>query len=219
MEIVFFVFSYILCLKTYLKYLDENSEEYNSARAIHGELDRIALRCEEELVVSSAQLLELKERLDNKFECIKDCRKLLWHGSLKKQSPRRNADIAPRYMILFSDCILVCSEDSGRKLVINRELSMRGVSVDVIQGGRASMMAGVDQQAAGVTYYPFRVNAVEKSYEFLMDKESERETWVKKMRQASEDFNKRNISIEGNDLRLLLLAHTFYARLLLTLVK
>ncbi|UJR15044.1 hypothetical protein I4U23_002017 [Adineta vaga] len=187
---------YILCLKTYMKYLGENSNDYKYTRFIHDELDRIAVRCEEELVVSSVQLNELKERLENKFECIKEHRKLLWHGSLKKQSPRRHADIASRYLILFSDCILVCTEESGRKLDINRELSMKRMTVDVIQGGRTSIVPNLDQQLTGITYYPFRVNAVEKSYEFLTDKESDRDSWVKKIRQACEDFDKRNTTIE-----------------------
>ncbi|CAF1473220.1 unnamed protein product [Adineta steineri] len=187
---------YILCMKTYMKYLDENSDEYKYTRCIHDELDRIAGRCEEELVISSAQLNELKERLDNKFECIKDHRKLLWHGSLKKQSPRKHLQIVQRYMILFSDCILVCSEESGRKLDVKRELTMRDITVDVIQHGRTSFIPSSDQQNTGTTYYPFRVNAVEKSYEFLVDKEAEREIWVKKIRQASDAYNKRNIEIE-----------------------
>ncbi|CAF3708277.1 unnamed protein product [Adineta steineri] len=187
---------YILCMKTYMKYLDENSDEYKYTRCIHDELDRIAGRCEEELVISSAQLNELKERLDNKFECIKDHRKLLWHGSLKKQSPRKHLQIVQRYMILFSDCILVCSEESGRKLDVKRELTMRDITVDVIQHGRTSFIPSSDQQNTGITYYPFRVNAVEKSYEFLVDKEAEREIWVKKIRQASDAYNKRNIEIE-----------------------
>jgi hypothetical protein len=184
-------------MKTYMKYLDERSEEYKQTRSIHDELDRIAVRCEEELVISSAQLNELKERLDNKFECIKDHRKLLWHGPLKKQSPRRHLDLAQRYMILFSDCILVCADESGRKLEVKRELSMRGITVDVVQGGRASVIPSVDQPNTGILYYPFRVNAVEKSYEFLTDKESDRQTWVKKIRQASDDFNKRTTTIES----------------------
>jgi len=184
-------------MKTYLKYIDENSTEYKHTRFIHDELDRIAVRCEEELVISSAQLNELKERLDNKFECIKENRKLLWHGQLKKQSPRKHSDIAQRYMILFSDCILVCGEESGRKLEIKRELSMRGITIDVVQGGRASIIQSVDQPNTAIVYYPFRVNAVEKSYEFLADKESDREIWVKKIRQASEDYNKRNTTIES----------------------
>jgi len=171
--------------------------EYKHTRSIHDELDRIAVRCEEELVVSSAQLNELKERLDNKFECIKEHRKLLWHGSLKKQSPRRHSDIAQRYMILFSDCLLVCSDESGRKLEIKRELSMSGITVDYIQGGRTSIIQNMDQPNNATIYYSFRVNAVEKSYEFLADKESDRETWVKKIRQASEDYNKRNTMIES----------------------
>lgn len=184
-------------MKTYMKNLDEQSTEFKYVSSIHDELDRIAVRCEEELVVSSAQLSELKERLENKFECIKENRKLLWHGPLKKQSPRRHLDIAHRYMILFSDCILVCSEESGKKLEIKRELSMRGITVDVVPGGRSSIIQNSEQTNTGIIYYPFRVNAVEKSYEFLADKDSDRETWAKKIRQASEDYNKRNTTIES----------------------
>ncbi|CAF4538087.1 unnamed protein product [Rotaria sp. Silwood1] len=189
---------YILCMKTYMKYLDQNSAEYKHTRSIHDELDRIAGRCEEELVISSTQLNELKERLDNKFECIKEHRKLLWHGSIKKISPRRYNDIAQRYMILFSDCILVCSEESGHKLDIKRELSMRGITIDILQSTRpSSIVSNIDQQNNGIIYYPFRVNAVEKSYEFLVEKESDRELWIKKIRQASNDYNRRNSIIES----------------------
>ncbi|CAF1194924.1 unnamed protein product [Rotaria sordida] len=187
---------YILCMKTYMKHLDQNSTEYKYIRSIHDEFDRIAGRCEEELVISAAQLNELKERLDNKFECIKEHRKLLWHGPIKKVSPRRHNDIAQRYMILFSDCLLVCNEDSGRKLDIKRELSMRGITIDIIPNVRTTIVSNNDQQNISIIYYPFRVNAVEKSYEFLVDKESDRELWVKKIRQASEDYNRRNSMIE-----------------------
>jgi hypothetical protein len=189
-------------MKTCLKYLDQNSIEYKETQSIHDELDRIANRCEEELVISAAQLNELKERLDNKFECIKEQRKLLWHGSLKKESPRKHADIAQRYMILFSDCIIVCSEESGRKLDIKRELSMRGITIDVLPGvDRSSIIP--DNENSGIMYYPFRVNAVEKSYKFLTEKESDREIWVKKIRQASDDFNKRITPIESKNILLI----------------
>lgn len=184
-------------MKTYIKYLDVKSAEYKHSRAIHDELDRIAMRCEEELVISAAQLNELKERLENKFECIKENRKLLWHGPLKKQSPRKHLDIAHRYMILFSDCILVCAEESGRKLEIKRELTLRGITIDIAESSRASIVQTTDQNTTGLLYYPFRVNAVEKSYEFLADKQSDREIWVKKIRQASDDYNKRIPTIEG----------------------
>jgi hypothetical protein len=193
-----------------MKDLDDQSAEYKHTRSIHDELDRIAVRCQDELVISATQLTDLKERLDNKFECIKDHRKLLWHGPLKKQSPRRHADIAQRYMILFSDCILVCSEESGRKLDIKRELTIKGITIDVIQGGRASLVPNSDQFNNGIMYYPFRVNAVEKSYEFLVDKESDREIWVKKIRQASEDFNKRNAPIESKKIFLNIFARIFF---------
>lgn len=186
-------------MKTYMKYLDEHSTEYKETRLIHDELDRIAGRCEEELFISAAQLNELKERLDNKFECFKEQRKLLWHGSVKKMSPRRYNDIAARYLILFSDCILVCSEESGRKLEIKRELSMRGITIDIEQSSRPSLSPNTDPQNIPTTYYPFRVNAVEKSYEFLTEKESDRDTWIRKIRQASDEFNKRNSTIESKN--------------------
>ena len=185
-------------MKTYLKYLDNQTPEYKHSSAIHDELDRIAVRCEEELVVSPAQLNELRERLDGKFDVFKENRKLLWHGPVKKQSPRQHLDPAARYMIVFSDWILVCAEDSGRKLEIKRELSIEGIDVVCEQGGRMTIIPTTDQTNTSITYYPFRVNAKEKSYEFLADKESDREVWVRKIRQASNDYKNRNLGVEGN---------------------
>ena len=184
-------------MKTYLKYLDERSEEYKHSRSIHDELDRIAVRCEEELVVSAAQLNELKERLDNKFECIRENRKLIWHGQVKKESPRKHSDIVQRYLILFSDCILVCGEESGRKLEIRRELTLREIKIDVLEAERSSIIHNGEQISPGLLYYPFRINAVQKASIFLADKESDRAIWVRKIRQASEDYNKRNTNIES----------------------
>lgn len=179
-------------MDNYLKYADKNSTDYSETKAIHDELDRIAIRCEEELTISPAQVYELRDRLDNKFECIKGDRQLLWHGPVKKQSPRRYLDVTGRYLILWSDCILVCNEESGKKLEIKRELSMRGITIDYENGPRTSMIQNTDSSSPSIVYYPFRVNAVEKSYEFLADKESERRLWVKKIQQASDDYNKRN---------------------------
>ena len=187
-------------MKTYMKYLDESSVEYQRTRSIHDELDRIARRCEEELVVSPGKFSDLKDRLEGRFECIKDHRRLLWHGPLKKQSPRRQGEIAERYMILFSDCILVCIEDSGRKLDIKRELSMKDLVLDIVGEKRASVLSSNEQtntSGSVAVYYPFRVNAVEKSYEFLVKNEPDRAIWVRKIKQASDDYNKRNLPVES----------------------
>ncbi|CAF5220893.1 unnamed protein product, partial [Rotaria magnacalcarata] len=51
------------------------------------------------------------------------------------------------------------------------------------------------QQSISTTYYPFRVSATEKIYEFIAEKESDREKWVNKIRQASEEFKRRNSTI------------------------
>jgi hypothetical protein len=171
-------------MKNSMKHLDENSSEYEHTSFIHDELSRIATRCEEQLVISSAELNRLKIRVDNKLECFEN-QQLIWHGSLKKQSRRKRNDITQLYIIILSECILVC-EESGNKLEIKRRLSIENITIDILESR---------QQSSGNIYYPFRVNAIEKSYEFLVDKESDRAKWVNKIIQANEDFkNRRTIT-------------------------
>ncbi|CAF1168020.1 unnamed protein product [Rotaria sordida] len=188
---------YILLLKSYMKQLDKDSSDYDHTCFVHDELTCIAERCEEHLAISPTQLNKLKLRVDNKLECFEK-QQLLWHGSLKKQSPRKHTDIVQYYIILFSECILVCGE-SGNKLEIKRQLSLKNIRIEIIERERlasASTNSTNIQQLSPISYYPFRVNAIEKSYEFLTDKESDREKWVNKIRQASEDFKRRNSIIE-----------------------
>ena len=182
----------MLLMKTYMKLLDENLPESKHTRFIHDELTRIAERCEEHLAVSSSQLNKLKDRVDNKPECF-DSQVLIWHGSVKKQSPRKRTDVAQRYLILFANCILVYKE-SGNKLEIKRLLSIKDITVDVLES-RPLEPPTTGQQINITNYYPFRVNAVEKSYEFLVDKELDREKWVNKIRQTSEEFKTGNSPI------------------------
>ncbi len=175
-------------MKSYMKNLDENSIEYEHTNFIHDEFSRIAIRCEEQLMICSAELNRLKARVDNKLECF-DNQQLLWHGSLKKQSARKRHDITQVYVILFSGCILVYDE-SGNKLELKRQLSIENITVDLMESKQIV-------PTSSNIYHPFRVNAVEKSYEFLEEKESEREKWVNKIRQANEDFRSRR-AINGS---------------------
>jgi hypothetical protein len=181
-----------------MKHLHENSPEYEQTCFIHDELNRIASRCEDQLAVSPSQLKKLKSRFDNKPECFEN-QQLIWHGLLKKQSPRKRTGIGQSYIILFSDCILVC-EESGTKLEMKRQLLIENITVDIIEGRRLAPTAfpsTYGQQFSVMTYYPFRVNAIEKSYEFLVDKEQDREKWMNKIRQANEDFTRRRSDVEG----------------------
>lgn len=165
-----------------MKNLDENSFEYEHTSFIHDELNRIAIRCNEQLFISSAELNRLKSRIDSKLECF-DTQQLLWHGSLKKQSSKKR-HISQVYVILFSECILVCGE-SGNKLEIKRQLSIENL---IIESSTIFQSSTTGQQSF---YYSFRVTAIERSYEFLVDKESDREIWVNKMTQAYENLKNR----------------------------
>jgi len=185
-------------MKSSMKHLDENSTEYEHTSFIHDELARIAIRCEEQLVISSTELNRLKGRVDIKPECFEN-QQLIWHGSLKRQSPRKRTEITQFYMILFSGCILVC-EESGNKLEIKRQLSIENIKVDIMEGRQltpTTFHSTNGQQFSTNIYYPFRVNAVEKSYEFLVDKESDREKWVNKIRQVNEDFKSRRSTTDS----------------------
>jgi hypothetical protein len=179
-----------------MKHLNENSPEYEQTRFIHDELNRIASRCEDHLAVSPSQLKKLKSRFDNKPECFEN-QQLIWHGLLKKQSPRRRNGIGQLYIILFSDCILVC-EESGNKLAMKRQLLIENITVDIIEARRLPppFHSNYGQQFSVITH-PFRLNAIEKSYEFLVDKEQDREKWMNKIRQANEDFTRRHSDVEG----------------------
>ena len=179
-------------MKSYLKHLDEDEPEYKHTSFIHDEFGRIAVRCEEQLMICSTELKRLKTRVDNKAECF-DQQKLIWHGSLKKQSARKRNDITQVYLILFSGCLLIY-EESGSKLEIKRQLSIENITVDVLDAKQitpSTFYPTIGQQASPNIYYPFRVNAVEKSYELLVEKESERERWVMKIRETNDDFRSR----------------------------
>jgi len=180
-----------------MKHLHENSPEYEQTCFIHDELNRIASRCEDHLAVSSSQLKKLKSRFDNKPECFEN-QQLIWHGLLKKQSLRRRDSFRQSYIILFSDFILVCKE-SGTKLEMKRKLLIENITVDIIEGRRLvpTTLPSTNGQQFSVMTYPFRVNAIEKSYEFLVDKEQDREKWMNKIRQANEDFTRRRSDVEG----------------------
>lgn len=173
-------------MKNYIKHLDEHSDEYEHTSFIHEEFSRIAIRCDEELVVSSGQFNRLKARVDHKIDYF-DNQKLLWHGLLKKQSARKRNDITQVYVIILSGCILVYDE-SGSKLELKRKLSMDNTTVKSLESKQISISSPFGQQGSLNTFYPFQLNAVEKSYELLVERESEREKWLNKIQQAIEDF-------------------------------
>lgn len=185
-------------MKNYMKHVNENSSEYERTCFIHDELNGIAERCEEQLAVSPTQLNKLKQRLDSKVDCFEK-QQLIWYGSLKRQASRKPTDISQVYLILFSECILVCGE-SGSKLEVKRQLPMKNIRVEINEGDGTSSAASNalnGQQSIPALSYPFRLSAVEKIYDFLVDKEVDREKWINKIRQASDEYKRRNSTIES----------------------
>ncbi|UJR31635.1 hypothetical protein I4U23_019117 [Adineta vaga] len=184
---------YILLMESHMKRLDENSLEYKHTSSIRDGLRQIALRCEDELAVSGTQLKKLKRRFDNKLDYFKHQR-LLWHGELKWRSPRRRIGVEPCYVLLFSECILVC-EESGDKLELKQYLSLENITIDLLKSEQ-SISNSLDQKHSNVVIYPFRVKAIEKCYEFLIDKEQGRKKWIAKIMKASDDYARGSTNVE-----------------------
>lgn len=189
---------YILLMETQMKRLDESSPECEHINAIRTELKHIASRCEDELVVSPSQIRKLKARFDGKDDYFKTQR-LIWHGALKWRSPRRRVGIGQYYLLLFSKCLLIC-EESGEKLVLNKFLSIGNATIDTLPPERPAANAwnALDKEYCTAVIFPFRVNALEDSCEFLIEKESERQRWISKIKQAADDSKRRTVDVEGN---------------------
>ena len=179
--------SYLLLSKSYIEHLDVNTGEYEKTKEIHDQIDRIAEHCEEKLMISSSKFDKLRQQLDQKIQSMNH-QNLLWHGPLKKQSTRRYIDLAPRYLILLSRSLLICRE-SGSKLEFKIELPLKNLTIDQLEFRKLSSNNSKDP-LNNMIFYPFQVNSIEKSYEFLADKESTREVWLEKLSMAIKQYRK-----------------------------
>ncbi|CAF1337034.1 unnamed protein product [Adineta ricciae] len=183
---------YILLMDNHLKRLNANSAVYEHISSIRDGLRQIAVRCEDELTVSERQIRKLKARFDSKLDYFKQQR-LLWHGVLKRRSPRRRIGVDQCYLLLFSKSLLVC-EESGEKLEFKRHLSLENLTIDILEPEQvvSNTLNPINQRYLNVTIYPFRVKAIEKCYEFLTDKEPNRQKWIGYITKASEKLLKRS---------------------------
>ncbi|CAF0824211.1 unnamed protein product [Adineta ricciae] len=181
---------YILLMDNYLKRLNTSSAVYEHTSSIRDELRQIAVRCEDELTISERQIKKLKARFDSKLDYFKQQR-LLWHGVLKRRSPRRRIGVDQCYLLLFSKCLLVC-EESGEKLEFKRHLSLENLTIDILEPEQveSNTLSLINQRHSNVTIYPFRVKAIEKCYDFLADKEHDRQKWIGNITKASEKLLK-----------------------------
>jgi len=175
-------FSYILLIKTYSKHFKEDSSEANYLKSIHDEFTNIAVHCEEQLVISREEFTRLKTRIDSKSICFNN-QQLYWHGSLRKQSLRKRNDITQIYLIVLSNFVLIC-EKSGQKFDVKRQISIESLVVESLEDRRT---------ISNNIYYPFRMKFIEKTYEFLVEREVEREKWINKIQKAKENFHQQTL--------------------------
>lgn len=187
-------------MDSYLKRLDAKSAVYEHTSSIRDGLRQIAVRCEDELTISERQIKKLKARFDSKFDYFKQQR-LLWHGVLKWRSPRRRIGVDQCYVLLFSKCLLVC-EESGDKLELKRHLSLQSLTIDILEAEQivSNTLNPINQRYSNMITYPFRVEAIEKCYDFLTDKEPDRQRWITKITKASEELSKRSRMFPGRSI-------------------
>ena len=72
----------------------------------------------------------------------------------------------------------------GKKFDVKRQISIESLVVESLEDRRT---------ISNNIYYPFRMKFIEKTYEFLVEREVEREKWINKIQKAKENFHQQTL--------------------------
>uniref|UniRef100_A0A1I7ZB15 FYVE-type domain-containing protein n=1 Tax=Steinernema glaseri TaxID=37863 RepID=A0A1I7ZB15_9BILA len=106
------VVRYKLMMERYRSYLRSGTPESDEADKAIAKLSEVSNTVNNYLADADAdqKLLDLHRRLQGSFDVFKAGRKLLYQGEVRKQTRR---DLQARYLILFSDTLLICRYSIG----------------------------------------------------------------------------------------------------------
>ncbi|KHN72419.1 FYVE, RhoGEF and PH domain-containing protein 6 [Toxocara canis] len=182
------VVRYTILLEAYKKYLIPDSHEYTECESAIKELSKVSevVNHQMSLAVMEEKLFELYRRLEGHFNVFEANRHLLHEGELMKQSRK---DIQPRYLILFSDVLLICKYSRAPSLGSDvcfqpdfYQFSILGVRVKAEEHGEYETH--------------FQLLSTKKSAVFIAKSKRERDDWVKRLNDAKKEArNLRRISV------------------------
>uniref|UniRef100_F1KRQ0 FYVE, RhoGEF and PH domain-containing protein 6 n=1 Tax=Ascaris suum TaxID=6253 RepID=F1KRQ0_ASCSU len=182
------VVRYNILLEAYKKYLVPDSHEFIECESAIKELSKVSevVNHQMSLAVMEEKLVELYRRLEGHFNVFEANRHLLHEGELMKQSRK---DIQPRYLILFSDVLLICKYSRAPSL--GSEVCFQP---DFYQFPILGVRVKAEEHGEYETH--FQLLSTKKSAVFIAKSKRERDDWVKRLSDAKRDARKlRHISV------------------------
>uniref|UniRef100_A0A0N5ALE5 FYVE-type domain-containing protein n=1 Tax=Syphacia muris TaxID=451379 RepID=A0A0N5ALE5_9BILA len=172
---------YAILMESYKKYLLPDSHEFKICEEAIKKLTTVSNLVNEQISVAEMEkrLLTLYRRLEGNFNVFEANRHLLHEGELMKQSRKK---LQPRYLILFSDVLLICKYSRGPTL--NSDVFQQRFYQYPI------LSIHVNAKERGEFETHFQLLSPKKSSVFVAKTKRECDDWVKRLSNAKEEAQK-----------------------------
>uniref|UniRef100_A0A915CTY1 Uncharacterized protein n=1 Tax=Ditylenchus dipsaci TaxID=166011 RepID=A0A915CTY1_9BILA len=175
------VVRYKLLMERYRKHLPDNLLEANIADEALKKLNTVSSTVNGFLADADAdkKLLDLHRKLDGVFDVFSPGRRLIHEGELQRQTRK---DLQLRYLILFSDTLLICRYTLGS----DHFDASRIYKIPILR-------VNVQTQDHEDYEREFTLQSPNKSSAFVAKSKRERDTWVNRIKEARTNYrdNKR----------------------------
>ncbi|VDN02295.1 unnamed protein product [Thelazia callipaeda] len=170
------VVRYTILLGAYKKYLLPDSEEFEECEEALIQLLNVSELVDRQISLAELEkrLINLYRRLEGRFNVFEANRHLLFEGELMKQSRK---DLQPRYLILFSDVLLICKYSRTPSLGADANFHSNFYKCLVSR-------TRVNAEEHGEYETHFQLYTTQKSAVFIAKTKRERDEWVKRISEA-----------------------------------
>uniref|UniRef100_A0A915PTU7 Uncharacterized protein n=1 Tax=Setaria digitata TaxID=48799 RepID=A0A915PTU7_9BILA len=170
------VVRYTILLQAYKKHLLPESSELEVCKEALVQLSKVSELVDRQISRAELEkrLFDLYRRLEGRFNVFEANRHLLFEGELMKQSRK---DLQPRYLILFSDVLLICKYSRTPSLGADANFHSEFYKFFVSR-------IRVKAEEHGEYETHFQLYTTQKSAVFIAKTKRERDDWVKRISEA-----------------------------------
>ncbi|KAL3118951.1 hypothetical protein niasHT_003734 [Heterodera trifolii] len=178
------VVQYKLLMERYRKYLPDNLAEAKNAEEALKKLVAVTNDLNDSLTVEDEEkkLLELRAKLRGIFDVFAPGRRLLHTGELKRQTRK---ELQSRHLVLFSDTLLIC-----RCVTLAPLDSLDAKYIIPIEKVKLNLPENDESECEFIVLTPY------KSSTFIAKSKWERDHWMKRIGDASEEAIQRKATRE-----------------------
>lgn len=190
---------YELLLKDYLKHLPEDSPDQQDATVALQLVTKAAEHANEAMkkIEKFHKLLEIKEKFGTAIDLISPTRELIREGRITKISAR-GGERQDRYLFLFNDLMLICSEPLLGNFKLKAQLEMDGMEVMERTDKCLRWILEGENIDIPNTFY---VKSRQKIIQFLDENSNgENSGWCESIKTVISDFRCRKQSLRGAEL-------------------